>query len=147
MAVVTLVSDGEPSGCLVGFATQCSIDPPRYLVCLSEKNHTYRAAEAGADRLVVHLLAPDQVELARLFGEQTGDETDKFGRCRWHAGPDGEPVLDDAPAWFSGPIRERMVGGDHVCYRIDIDRAYDDGTARSFLDFHRVSDFDPGHEA
>ena len=35
MFVVTTAAGGAPAGCLVGFATQCSIDPPRFLVCLS----------------------------------------------------------------------------------------------------------------
>ncbi|WP_255360521.1 flavin reductase, partial [Frankia sp. EI5c] len=41
MAVVTTAVDGERSGCLVGFHTQCGIDPPRYLVCISHNNHTF----------------------------------------------------------------------------------------------------------
>jgi hypothetical protein len=56
--VVTTTDGTELSGCLVGFATQTSIDPPRMLVCLSEKNHTLRVAlggdEPGADSLSLH---------------------------------------------------------------------------------------------
>ncbi|MGH2689045.1 MAG: flavin reductase [Actinomycetota bacterium] len=43
MYIVTVASASGPSGCLVGFSTQCSIKPPRLLVCLSEKDHTYRS--------------------------------------------------------------------------------------------------------
>jgi len=42
MFVVTARADGEPLGCLVGFATQTSIDPPRFAVCLSHRNRTFR---------------------------------------------------------------------------------------------------------
>ena len=35
MFIVTCADERERAGCLVGFATQCSIDPPRFLVCLS----------------------------------------------------------------------------------------------------------------
>jgi len=73
---------GHPSGCLVGFATQCSIAPPRLLACLSKENHTYRAA-ASASVAAVHRLAASDHDLAALFGEQTGDEIDKFARCAW----------------------------------------------------------------
>ena len=41
MFVVTARAGDERDGCLVGFATQCSIDPPRFFVCLSEKNRTF----------------------------------------------------------------------------------------------------------
>jgi hypothetical protein len=42
MFIVTARAGGEPLGCLVGFATQTSIRPPRFLVCLSHNNRTYR---------------------------------------------------------------------------------------------------------
>ncbi|HSO96046.1 MAG TPA: oxidoreductase, partial [Acidimicrobiia bacterium] len=34
MYVVTAASGGDVDGCLVGFATQCSISPPRFVACL-----------------------------------------------------------------------------------------------------------------
>jgi flavin reductase (DIM6/NTAB) family NADH-FMN oxidoreductase RutF len=37
MVVVTAQADAGPAGCLVGFSTQSSIDPPRFLVCLSDR--------------------------------------------------------------------------------------------------------------
>jgi flavin reductase (DIM6/NTAB) family NADH-FMN oxidoreductase RutF len=59
MFIATTVGDGERSGCLVGFATQCSIDPPRFLVCLSDKNRTYRVLERGATTIVLHVVPRD----------------------------------------------------------------------------------------
>ena len=56
MFVVTTASNGKRAGCLVGFTTQISIDPARFLVGLSVNNHTHQVA-ADASRLVVHLLA------------------------------------------------------------------------------------------
>src|SRR5580692_6874769 len=82
MVIVTAAADGERSGCLVGFHTQCSIDPLHYLVCISEVNHTAKVA-ARAPALGVHFLAEDDRELAGLFGEQTGDGVDKFAECEW----------------------------------------------------------------
>src|SRR5207248_6722269 len=35
------------------------------------------------------------VTAAALFGARTGDEVDKFTRCRWTSGPAGVPLLDD----------------------------------------------------
>ncbi|MGQ4489808.1 flavin reductase family protein [Streptomyces sp. 372A] len=113
MYVVTAEADGERAGCLVGFGSQCSMRPPRFMVWLSELNRTRRVA-ARADRLAVHLLRRDQVALARLFGGETGDRTDKFARVAWHPGPGGVPVLDEAPAWFVGRVVRRVDGGDHV---------------------------------
>src|SRR5512139_1340964 len=60
MYIVTAAAGGELAGCLVGFTTQCSIDPPRFLACLSDKNRTFRVAQR-AGMLVVHLV-PDTEE-------------------------------------------------------------------------------------
>jgi flavin reductase (DIM6/NTAB) family NADH-FMN oxidoreductase RutF len=88
MFVVTVFDGHERDGCLVGFATQCSIEPPRFLVCLSVKNRTTRIAR-NARTLVVHALRKDQRDLAELFGGTTGDDVDKFASVEWHEGPDG----------------------------------------------------------
>src|SRR3954451_19397105 len=99
MFIVTAAAGSDRAGCLVGFATQCSIDPPRFLVCLSDKNRTFRVAR-HARTLVVHLVPREATGLAELFGSETGDEVDKFARCAWSEGPDGTPVLDDCRNWF-----------------------------------------------
>jgi flavin reductase (DIM6/NTAB) family NADH-FMN oxidoreductase RutF len=146
MFVVTTVGDGIRSGCLVGFTTQASIDPPRWLVGVSDKNFTFRVAQK-ATRLAVHVLASEHLELASLFGEQTGDEVDKFAQCEWHDGPDGVPILDNAAAWFSGPILSRDRVGDHVAHLIEIDAAEVRTPDCTLLKFSAVRDFHPGHEA
>ncbi|MGP4048245.1 flavin reductase family protein [Streptomyces sp. 2A115] len=118
--VVTVAAAGERAGCLVGFASQCSIRPPRFMVWLSKVNRTFRVAQP-AERLAVHLLGSDQYALAELFGGETGDSVDhtgelldKFTRVAWTPGPDGVPVLDGVPAWFVGRVESRTDGGDHV---------------------------------
>jgi flavin reductase (DIM6/NTAB) family NADH-FMN oxidoreductase RutF len=118
MFIVTTVSDGERSGCLVGFATQCSISPSRFLICISDKNHTLRVAESAVG-LAVHLLTADVMHLARLFGEETGDEVDKFASCRWHDGPRGLPILDDCASWFAGTVVDQRPLGDHVGFVLE----------------------------
>ena len=146
MFVVTTAAAEQLAGCLVGFATQVSIDPARFLVGLSEKNHTYRVArEAG--RLVVHVLDAGARDLAELFGGSTGDEVDKFASCRWRAGPDGVPVLDDAVAWFSGTVLEQQPMGDHVAFLVEVDDADVRRKPEQLLTFARVKDLDPGHDA
>lgn len=69
--------DGERSGCLVGFHSQCSINPLRYCVWLSRENHTYRVARL-ARRLSIVVLSPQDHRLAELFGGETGDAIDKW---------------------------------------------------------------------
>lgn len=145
MFVVTTAHDKHRAGCLVGFTTQASIDPPRMLVCLSTANRTYRVAE-HAGLLAVHVLEPDQRDLAELFGGSTGDEVDKFGRCAWTGGPGGVPLLDDCERRFVGRVLERHRLGDHVGFLlapVEVE-AYDEGQG---LTYEQVADLDPGHPA
>ncbi|MCF8587163.1 flavin reductase family protein [Gordonia liuliyuniae] len=113
--VVTTRSADGPSGCLVGFATQTSIDPPRFFVGISRANHTHGVA-ANANHLAVHLIAREHAELARLFGGETGDSVDKFAACQWVEGPHDLPVLTDAGVWFVGRVIDRIDVGDHTGY-------------------------------
>jgi flavin reductase (DIM6/NTAB) family NADH-FMN oxidoreductase RutF len=142
MLVVTVARDGERSGCLVGFATQCSIDPPRMLVCVSKANHTYRLAR-DADLVAVHVLGQDQHDLAELFGGETDDEVDKFTRCDWSDGPGGTALLA-TPRRLVGRVLARHDLGDHVGLLLDPVSAerFDD---RPPLTLTMVDDIDPGH--
>jgi flavin reductase (DIM6/NTAB) family NADH-FMN oxidoreductase RutF len=144
MFIVTATDGRERSGCLIGFATQCSVDPSRFLACLSENNRTYRVAQ-GAELLAVHLVPSDAEDLAELFGSQTGDEVDKFARCDWHEGPGGVPVLDRCENWFAGRILDRYDVGDHRAHLLEPIAADTDGGERG-LTFRRVRDLQPGHE-
>jgi flavin reductase (DIM6/NTAB) family NADH-FMN oxidoreductase RutF len=144
MLIVTTASNGERAGCLVGFASQVSIHPPRFLVGLSIKNRTYRVA-CAADVLAVHFV-PEQADgLAELFGGETGDDTDKFARCDWREGPGGAPVLSDLEDRFAGRVLDRLPFGDHCGFLLEpIDgKAHQSGEP---LTFRRAKWIEPGHE-
>ncbi|WP_328396589.1 flavin reductase family protein [Nocardia sp. NBC_00416] len=144
--LVTLAAGDERAGCLVGFASQVGIEPPRFLVCLSETNHTYRVAP-GADFVGVHLIGADDTALAELFGGETGDEIDKFARCRWRPGPHGVPVLLDAVAWFCGRILARHEFGDHIGLVLAPEGGDAPGSAPAVLRYRHVATLEPGHPA
>ncbi|KAF0845437.1 flavin reductase family protein [Nocardia caishijiensis] len=144
--IVTTVAEDRRAGCLVGFATQASINPRRFLVALSESNHTYETV-AAATHLAVHLLTADHFELARLFATTTGDDTDKFARCDWHAGPYGLPILAGAAGWFAGEIIERVDLGDHLGVVLAPVAAAAPSTDRAILHLGAVAELTPGHPA
>ncbi len=142
---IVTATDGERrEGCVIGFATQSSFDPPRFLACLSRENRTYRLGLV-ADALAVHLIPRARDDLAELFGGKTGDDVDKFERCAWHAGPRGLPILDGCPSWFAGTIQARLNLGDHVGFLLDPFKAqYEPGQEIVF--FQAVKDaIEPGH--
>jgi flavin reductase (DIM6/NTAB) family NADH-FMN oxidoreductase RutF len=148
MYVVTAAAGGERAGCLVGFASQCSLKPVRFVVWLSELNRTFRVAR-DAEVLAVHLLTREQHGLAELFGGHTGDETDKFEGVRLREAYGGAPVLEDAPAWFVGRILTRAGGGDHVGFVLDPvewgGRKPSKETEEPLLRLSDALTIDPGH--
>ncbi len=145
MLVVTASDAERKAGCLVGFATQASIDPPRLLVLLSKANYTYRVA-AGAKELVVHFLSQSNMELAKLFGEETGDRIDKFARCQWQPTAVGTPVLSGTLGWVAGRIADRYDAGDHVAHLVEPTDA-EVGPPGDQLGSQAVRDLEPGHPA
>lgn len=143
--VVTTVHEGQHSGCLVGFAGQVSIDPPQMLVCISDKNHTHALAR-HAGQAAVHVLSPDQQDLARLFGEETGDETDKFRQCAWQPGPGGLPLLDDAARRMVGRVVQRIPFADHLGLLLDpVEVSVSERPVAYTL--RCAADMEPGHPA
>jgi flavin reductase (DIM6/NTAB) family NADH-FMN oxidoreductase RutF len=145
MFIVTAAADGRRSGCLVGFVTQASIDPARLMVMISKVNHTFQVVER-ASSLIVHFLHENNHELARLFGEETGDEVDKFASCEWKKGPDDTPVLLGVRGWVAGRILARSDAGDHVAHLISVTAAGLDQPG-SQLGFQASRRMHPGHPA
>jgi flavin reductase (DIM6/NTAB) family NADH-FMN oxidoreductase RutF len=145
MFVVTAAANGERSGCLVGFASQVSIDPPHMLVCISTANHTYAVARA-ASVLAVHVLGPEQHDLAELFGSETGDEVDKFEQCSWRPGPNGVPLLEDCPRFMVGEVIWQHPFGDHMGFLLEPVEIESSSDTEGLM-FEDVEDMDPGHPA
>ncbi|MGX1805940.1 flavin reductase family protein [Nocardia sp. NPDC055321] len=147
MWIVTTVADGERAGCLMGFGTQVSIEPRRFLACLSKRNHTYRVA-ARADHIAVHLLPAEGLALAQLFGAETGTEMDKFEHSDWRAGPHTLPILTAVSGWFTAEIVGTTDLGDHVGFLLAPTAAEVPTTESELpLRFAAVADLRPGHRA
>jgi flavin reductase (DIM6/NTAB) family NADH-FMN oxidoreductase RutF len=146
LLVLTVGTPGhELSGCLVGFVTQCSIVPPRLLVCVSKVNHTFFASERS-DGLALHLLGEGQTAMASLFGEESGDTVSKFDHCAWSRGAIGAPLLDDCAAWLECRVLDRFDTGDHRALLV---RPVSGGPGNQpgVLTYRNAPHFHPGHPA
>lgn len=140
--IVTTAIDDRRAGCLIGFATQCSIHPPRFLACLSKRNRTLAIARRAAT-LAVHVVEEKHKDIAELFGGETGDEVDKFARVSWRT-MHGVPILDACERWFAGSILEQIDVGDHVGFLLEpIDT--EQTAASEQLTFQEARDIEPGH--
>lgn len=144
MVVVTVCDQKRGrGGCLVGFHTQCSIAPARWLVCISKKNHTHAVA-TRATALAVHFLRTDQHRLAEIFGDETCDEVDKFAQCAWRDTPEGTPILETCD-YLVGRIAQRFDCGDHTAHLLDVVEVGEAHPAAPQLGFQSVRDIRPGH--
>jgi flavin reductase (DIM6/NTAB) family NADH-FMN oxidoreductase RutF len=143
MLVVTAAAGDERAGCLVGFATQVSIQPARFLVCISVKNRTFDVARQ-AENLIVHFVPREHADLAELFGGETGDEIDKFDRVDWRPGPGGAPIVTALENWFAGRVLERCDFGDHHGFLLEPVEGQS-GRGEGSLTFHRAKRIEPGH--
>ena len=145
--IVTTAAAGERAGCLVGFHSQCSIHPLRWAVWISKTNYTYRVA-VRASVLAMHFPLQGDDDIAHLFGEETGDDVDKFARCAWTEGAGGVPLLDRLPNRLVGRIRDVIDdGGDHQLFAVDIDETNQGVGPLRTLGYQSVRGFDPGHPA
>jgi flavin reductase (DIM6/NTAB) family NADH-FMN oxidoreductase RutF len=143
--IVTAFDGRERSGCLVGFASQCSIEPPRLVVWLSIVNHTYGVAERS-ERLAVHLIPAEESALAARFAEESGDWADKFAFADWSEGPGGVPLLDACPDRVVGRVAGRVeAGGDHDGFVLDPERVDLSPSPGRVLRLGDVADLHPGH--
>ena len=144
--VVTVrAADADMSGCLAGFVTQCSIDPPNFLVCVSKVNHTLSVAERSSG-MGLHLLGGDQVDLARLFGEETGDRVDKFASVDWRLGSTGAPLLVESAVSLEGQILGHFSVGDHEAFLMRAVRSVAGGHT-GILTYRTAPPLHPGHPA
>ena len=143
MFIVTTRAGDERLGCLVGFATQTSIDPPRFLICLSRNNRTWRLGRDAA-LFAVHAVSSRDGDLAELFGGRTGDDVDKFALTGWHEEEGGIPVLDRCENWFVGRVLARLDAGDHEAYLLEPVAAHAGRQDEDFT-FHRAVHIHAGH--
>ncbi len=145
MFVVSAAAGDERDACLVGFTSQCSIDPPRFGVFLSVENRTYEIARR-AQHLIVHLLRHGDEAFAEHFGGVSGDEIDKLAGIAWHEGLGGAPVIEGLD-WFAGRIRDRLDTGDHVLHVLEVVDGECTHGGEAQLGFQQARGIEPGNPA
>jgi flavin reductase (DIM6/NTAB) family NADH-FMN oxidoreductase RutF len=146
MVIVTTAAREERAGCLVGFHSQCGINPARYAIWISKANHTFRVA-TGANMFGVHFLDERARDLAVLFGTTSDDSSDKFARCRWSPGPNGVPLLDDCTTrMLAQRVASFDCDADHVCIVVAPITVEMSAQFRPLM-FSSVKNLDAAHDA
>lgn len=118
VCVITSYSEQGPTGLTVNAFTSLSLDPLLVIVCFDKSSRTLAAAQRTG-RLAVNVLARDQVEIANRFATK-GSEEEKFTGVEWQERA-GAPTIENTVAWFAGPLRELLPGGDHLIGVVEVE--------------------------
>jgi flavin reductase (DIM6/NTAB) family NADH-FMN oxidoreductase RutF len=111
-AVVVVTAPGQPpAGFTATSFTSVSLDPPLVSFCLANTASAWPAV-ANAAVVAVHVLGPQQVQVARTFATRGIDRFAAHGA--WSPGPDGVPLLDDVLARLVCRVARRVQAGDHT---------------------------------
>jgi flavin reductase (DIM6/NTAB) family NADH-FMN oxidoreductase RutF len=103
---------GATVGLTVSSFNSVSLAPPLVVWSLSASSSSLAAFET-CERYVIHVLAADQLELARQFS--AGTQQDRFAGVELARCPNGSPRLAvECAAWFECHNRRRYREGDHV---------------------------------
>lgn len=113
--VVTSAFDAKRGGLLATWVSQASIDATRPMVLLGiAPNHFTGDLIRQSGRFGLHLLRPEQTDLALNFAIGSGRDRDKFQELETAEGPLGTPRLLEALAWMEGRVVHCLDGGDRL---------------------------------
>lgn len=112
---------GNPVGLTVSSFNSVSLNPPLVLWSLTQDSSNLRAFEQ-TERYIIHVLAADQLELARRFSKGTAQE--RFADANYTLNEYGVPKLANecCAAWFECYSRNRYHEGDHMILIGEVER-------------------------
>lgn len=118
VCVIASHTERGPTGLTVNAFASLSLDPLLVIVCFDKSSRTLAAARESG-RLSVNVLGAGQVDVATRFATK-GSEEEKFTGVEWSERA-GVPVLGGVVAWFAGPLRELLPGGDHLIGVVEVE--------------------------
>jgi flavin reductase (DIM6/NTAB) family NADH-FMN oxidoreductase RutF len=115
VTLVTARSEGLAQGITASAVASVTLEPPTLLICLNRQSATCHAV-SGAGRFCVHILADDQLELARHFASRIPDKFAnlvELGLGSTHDSPLGNPIVDGALAYLECRVVTQTDVGTH----------------------------------
>jgi flavin reductase (DIM6/NTAB) family NADH-FMN oxidoreductase RutF len=128
VAVITADPGTGPVALTATSVISVSADPALLVFSLSAMSSSTPAISA-AETVVVHLLASDDLALAKLCSTSG---IDRFADASsWHRLPGGEPVFHTAATWIRGRVVNRMPAGGSVVLAVEALESGASGDPRS----------------
>lgn len=119
--IVTAAAGGRRGGLVATWVAAASIDPQRpVLLAGLAPNHFTSELVQASGAFGVHLLRPDQVELAWSFARDSGRARDKLAGLETISATTGAPILADCLAWCDCRVFARYDAGDRLYFWADV---------------------------
>jgi flavin reductase (DIM6/NTAB) family NADH-FMN oxidoreductase RutF len=119
--IVTAAAGGKRGGLVATWVSQASIDKdtPTVIIGIATNHYTCELIDASS-AFALHLLRPDQLEVAWNFASGSGRVRDKLELLAAHTVDSDSPVLDDCLAWLDCRVFFRFDGGDRIYFFADV---------------------------
>lgn len=137
--VIGVAGDGRHNAFTAAWVMQVSFDPLMLALSINRRHSSYALLRAG-NGFTVSVLRRDQDEVALHFGKPA--TVDKLASVPWHQSARGQPLLDDAVAWFECEFVRECPAGDHL---VVIGRVVDGALhapAAQPMNYHDTGDMD-----
>jgi flavin reductase (DIM6/NTAB) family NADH-FMN oxidoreductase RutF len=117
--VTARTADGVPVGLTANSFNSVSLNPPLVLWSLRSAALSMPAFARGS-HYAIHILAAEQLELARRFATPG---IDRFAGLAFELGSGGVPLIPGCAALFECANRSQYEEGDHVIFVGEVERS------------------------
>ena len=129
--VTARTADGVPVGLTANSFNSVSLNPPLVLWSLRSAALSMPAFARGS-HYAIHILAAEQLELARRFATPG---IDRFAGLAFEHGSGGVPLIPGCAALFECANRSQYEEGDHVIFVGEVERSHHRAGAQPLI-FH-----------
>ncbi len=110
--IVTAMVDGAPTGAVISFLTQTSIEPPLITLGIRTDSRLYRAVEKNGI-LGIHFPTIDQQEMVASFFKMLENDDKTINGYPFQLNDRNVPLLDNLPMILEVQILDVVKKGDH----------------------------------
>lgn len=110
--VIGVSHEGSRDAFTAACVMQTSYTPLMLALSIGPDHAAYPLLRDGGS-FTVNVLDERQTALARHFGTRSGRDEDKLNGLAWRQGLGGDPILDEALAYFDCVLTAITAAGDH----------------------------------
>ncbi len=92
-----------------------AINPPLVMAAIGKGKYTCEMIQESKV-FAVNILSSRQIELAKLFGLQSGRKLDKFRKVEYETKTTGCPILKECVAYLDCRLYSTAEAGDHILF-------------------------------